>query len=285
MGVFSAVGPTLNAIGGLGGAIIKAGVHGVIGGALSVAQGGSFLQGFAGSAAGALGGYLAGESGFAGKYGDGDSGNILARALISGAAGCAGAAVSGGKCAQAAVTAAFGSLYNGETGRVVGGGVGALAGSAAGTGLTGACAYFTAGLCAGAGPYLTAGGAWLGRYGGAIAGSAIEDWAASAWSKDDAGASTAANDNARIHNNSASSREPTELYHLINRSTGVIDKIGITMNPAARYDQAYLESQNVRYVTQYQFQTRAPAMLAEFVELRVYRTVYGQYPRLNFNGR
>jgi hypothetical protein len=114
MGVFSAVGPTLNAIGGVGGAIIKAGVHGVIGGALSVAQGGSFLQGFAGSAAGALGGYLAGQSGIAGEYGDGIDEKKLARALISGAAGCAGAAISGGKCAQAAVTSAFGSLYNAD---------------------------------------------------------------------------------------------------------------------------------------------------------------------------
>ena len=40
--------------------------------------------------------------------------NQLARALISGAAGCAGAIVTGGKCAQAAVTAAFASLYNGD---------------------------------------------------------------------------------------------------------------------------------------------------------------------------
>ncbi len=115
MGAFKFVGGFTNALSGVGGAILKAGIHGVVGGALSVAQGGSFLQGFAGSAAGALGGYVAGESGFVGQYGDGDSGNILARALISGAAGCAGAVISGGKCAEAAVTAAFASLYNGET--------------------------------------------------------------------------------------------------------------------------------------------------------------------------
>jgi hypothetical protein len=104
----------LNAIGGVGGALIKAGVHGIIGGALSVAQGGSFLQGFVGSAIGALGGYLAGNSGLVGTYGDGDSANILGRALISGAAGCLGAVVTGGKCAQAALTAAFASMYNGD---------------------------------------------------------------------------------------------------------------------------------------------------------------------------
>ncbi len=118
MGIFKAVGPFLNSVAaqGLGGVIIKAGIHGIIGGALSVAQGGSFLQGFAGSAAGALGGYIAGESGFVGRYGDGDAGNILARALVSGAAGCAGALITGGKCAQAAVTAAFASLWNSDQG-------------------------------------------------------------------------------------------------------------------------------------------------------------------------
>lgn len=118
-GIFSAVGPSLNAIvgaNGLGGAVFKAAVHGVIGGALSVAQGGNFLQGFAGSAIGAIGGYLASGSGLVpGRYGDGVLENQIARALISGAAGCAGAVLSGGKCAQAAVTAAFGSLYNGES--------------------------------------------------------------------------------------------------------------------------------------------------------------------------
>ncbi len=85
-----------------------------LGGAQSVAQGGSFLQGFAGSAAGALGGFLAGESNLVGQYGDGDAGKMLARALISGAAGCAGAIITGGKCAEAAVTAAFASLWNGD---------------------------------------------------------------------------------------------------------------------------------------------------------------------------
>jgi hypothetical protein len=72
------------------------------------------VQGFAGSAIGSLGGYIAGESGLVGSYGDGIEANKLARAIISGAAGCAGAVLSGGKCAQAAVTAAFASLYNSD---------------------------------------------------------------------------------------------------------------------------------------------------------------------------
>lgn len=65
---------------------------------------------------GALGGALAGESGLFGQYRDGNFGKMVARALVSGAAGCAGAVITGGKCAQAAVTAAFASLYNGESG-------------------------------------------------------------------------------------------------------------------------------------------------------------------------
>ncbi len=112
--IWPAVGEMLGTISSVGDAVVKAAVHGVIGGALSVAQGGTFLQGFAGSAAGALGGFFAGESTLVGQYGDGDSGNILARALISGAAGCAGAVITGGKCAEAALTAGFAHLYNFE---------------------------------------------------------------------------------------------------------------------------------------------------------------------------
>lgn len=83
---------------------------------VATAQGGNFLQGFAGSAIGALGGGLASGGDIAGTYGDGIPANQLARALISGAAGCAGAMMSGGKCADAAVSAAFASLYNGDGG-------------------------------------------------------------------------------------------------------------------------------------------------------------------------
>jgi hypothetical protein len=110
---------------GLFGALVKAGVHGIIGGALSVAQGGSFLQGFAGSAAGALGGYFADGSGLTpGHYGDGVPENMLARALVSGAAGCLGAVVTGGKCAEAALTAAFASIYNADRPKTGFGGTG-----------------------------------------------------------------------------------------------------------------------------------------------------------------
>ncbi len=180
IGIFTGVGHALEGLSGIGGALIKAGVHGVVGGALSVAQGGSFLQGFAGSAIGALGGYLAGESGYAGKYGDEIPVKQLARALISGAAGCAGAVVTGGKCAQAAVTAAFASLYNGDGLRLAasaaGGAGGAYLGAAGGGGLAALCAGLTGGACAVFAPYIVGGGTWLGRYGGAFLGGAVADW-------------------------------------------------------------------------------------------------------------
>ena len=186
IGIFTGVSETLNAVAstGVGGVLIKAGVHGVIGGALSVAQGGSFLQGFAGSAIGALGGAVAGGEGgigIAGQYRDGIFVNQLARALISGAAGCAGAVVTGGKCAQAAVTAAFGSLYNGDgLGRLAAtaifGTVGAYTFATAGTGLAVLCTGATGGACAPAAPYIVGGAAFLGRQAGALFGGLVADW-------------------------------------------------------------------------------------------------------------
>jgi hypothetical protein len=105
MGVWDAVGGILrDASAALGGAfgVVKAGIHGIVGGALSVAQGGSFLQGFASNAIGALGGIAA----------DGLTSDVIANTLIVAAAGCAAAAATGGKCAEGAVTAAFANLYN-----------------------------------------------------------------------------------------------------------------------------------------------------------------------------
>jgi hypothetical protein len=90
-------------------------VHGVVGGALSVAQGGSFLQGFASNALGALGG-IAGESVF-GPAGEGDSGAKLGRTLMAAAAGCAASSITGGKCAEGALTAGFAHLFNAEKGQ------------------------------------------------------------------------------------------------------------------------------------------------------------------------
>ena len=127
MGVFAAAGAVGQEVAGavisglqLAGAAaevaltaVKAGIHGIASGALSVAQGGSFSQGFVGGAIGAVGGQF--SQGVFGNYGDGVLGNQLGRAAISAIAGCGGAVFSGGKCANGAVTAAFASLYNGDS--------------------------------------------------------------------------------------------------------------------------------------------------------------------------
>jgi hypothetical protein len=271
MGIFSAVGPTLNAIGGVGGALIKAGVHGIIGGALSVAQGGSFLQGFAGSAIGALGGALAGNSGLVGEYGDGNSANILGRALISGAAGCLGAVVTGGKCAQAALTAAFASMYNADgPGRAKAVATGIAIGTTVGVGLAIGCDAATVGVCALANPAIISGSA-------AIGGSLgyIYDSISGAFN-------SAANDNTKAHRNAAYSQDPNDLYNLINRDSGAIDKIGVSSKiPGGRYSEAYLAAQRVDYVTVWSFSSRYSAYLAENIALLAYKSAHGAYPRLN----
>ena len=84
-------------------AAVKGAVHGVVGGAISAARGGSFAEGFAANAIGAV----------VGVYSDIISmGDMALDTAISAAAGCAGALVSGGKCANGALTAAFANMYN-----------------------------------------------------------------------------------------------------------------------------------------------------------------------------
>lgn len=98
--------------------VIKAGVHGAVGGALSVAQGGNFLEGFADSAISAFGSVLVGgtdyNNGLIGTSGDGNVQGMIARTSIVAAVGCAGAVLSGGKCGNGAITAAFAHLFNAE---------------------------------------------------------------------------------------------------------------------------------------------------------------------------
>jgi RHS repeat-associated protein len=90
---------------------------------------------------------------------------------------------------------------------------------------------------------------------------------------------------ARVHGNSSQSQEPTEVYYLINRSSGAIDKIGITNNPSGRYPQTYLDSENVDYVPQTQYLSRYPAMVDENIRLVWYRIEHGSRPRLNLLDR
>jgi len=90
-------------LGTAGLAAAKGAVHGVVGGALSLAQGGNFKQGFIANAIGGATGVLAG--GIAGN-------NIGLHTAIVATAGCAAASATGGKCANGATTAAFANLYN-----------------------------------------------------------------------------------------------------------------------------------------------------------------------------
>jgi RHS repeat-associated protein len=92
---------------------------------------------------------------------------------------------------------------------------------------------------------------------------------------------SAAIDDTQVHGNSSRSLRPTEVYYLISRGSGAIDKIGITSFPDRRYSQAYLNAENVDYVTQRQYSSRYPAMLDENIQLTWYLIDHGQLPRLN----
>ncbi len=89
-------------------------VHGVVAGALTVAQGGHFLNGFAIGAAGE-----AGSVGMqaAGLTNTSDYEVRFARAFVAGALGGTASVLTGGKFANGATTAAFAELYNGLSGR------------------------------------------------------------------------------------------------------------------------------------------------------------------------
>jgi hypothetical protein len=104
MGIFSGVGTALQGAG----LLTRVLVHGVVGGALSVAQGGSFSAGFLSNAAGA------GISGLTGGIGGSDFGSVVVRTAIAAAAGGTASVLAGGKFANGAISAAFAHLYNAE---------------------------------------------------------------------------------------------------------------------------------------------------------------------------
>jgi hypothetical protein len=87
-------------------------VHGVVGGALSVAQGGSFLQGFASAAIGQVTG-TASELAF-GPAGTGGELGFAGRTAAAALGGGLAAEITGGKFANGAVTAAFARMFNDE---------------------------------------------------------------------------------------------------------------------------------------------------------------------------
>ncbi|WP_210210978.1 RHS repeat-associated core domain-containing protein [Rhodomicrobium lacus] len=82
-------------------------VHGTVNGALTVAQGGDFLQGFATGAIGKAGGLLALESPLGSVSGEQ---GVFMRTVVAATAGGTAAIVTGGKFANGAVSAAFAHL-------------------------------------------------------------------------------------------------------------------------------------------------------------------------------
>ena len=120
IGIWDAVGTVLapvkaalsNAVGAF--AAVKGAVHGVVGGAICLAQGGNFLEGFAANAIGAAAGVA--SEGVFGPAGNRDLGGIIGRTASAAAAGGAAALAAGGKFANGALTAAFANLYNAEGG-------------------------------------------------------------------------------------------------------------------------------------------------------------------------
>ena len=93
----------------------KGAIHGSVGGAFSVAQGGEFIQGFAANALGAIGDRLGGDL-FAGE----GAGHVIGRTTVATVAGGAGSAITGGKFANGAAAAAIGHLFNQEGGDIRG---------------------------------------------------------------------------------------------------------------------------------------------------------------------
>ena len=114
VGTWSAVGSMLQGVGAVmqsGFDMVRVLVHGVVQGALSMAQGGSFLNGFAIGAAGEaadVGMKEAGLNSVAGEEGR------YERAMIAGAVGGTASVLTGGNFANGAVSAAFAHLFNDE---------------------------------------------------------------------------------------------------------------------------------------------------------------------------
>jgi len=141
--------------------------------------------------------------------------------------------------------------------------------------------------CAGA--EIGGGSRGIGGAGGPVIGTGIGAALSQAWnsvydtlmSTSGAEPQTSAGEADQVHGNSARSPRETDLYYLINRDSGEIDKIGITQYPGYRYPQSYLDAENVRYETQITYSSRYPAMVDENIRLYHYRLEHGELPRLN----
>jgi RHS repeat-associated protein len=92
--------------GGIGTSAATVLVHGVVGGALSLAGGGNFLQGFAAGSFGEIATQGTGQLGLSGGQ------NLGLRLAVVAAAGGLASQLTGGKFANGALTAAFAYLFN-----------------------------------------------------------------------------------------------------------------------------------------------------------------------------
>ena len=91
--------------------IVKPLVHGGIQGAMSVAQGGEFIHGFAAGAVGAVAGLATGSI-FKGHPSTWGPGARVGSTAIAAVAGGTASKLAGGKFANGAITAAFAHMYN-----------------------------------------------------------------------------------------------------------------------------------------------------------------------------
>jgi hypothetical protein len=114
MGSWFGTGEIIANSGLFGGAkfLFSTGLHGVVGGALSMMQGGTFINGFASGAIGQVAGTLS-QSAF-GPAGAGGRQGLLGRTAVAAIAGGTASELTGGKFANGAVTGAFGQLWNEE---------------------------------------------------------------------------------------------------------------------------------------------------------------------------
>ncbi|MGH1353414.1 MAG: RHS repeat-associated core domain-containing protein, partial [Methyloligellaceae bacterium] len=78
-------------------------VHGVVNGAMTAAQGGNFLVGFATGAIGKATSFISDAI---------SQGDMLLDTIIVAASGCGTAVLAGGSCANGAISAAFANMYN-----------------------------------------------------------------------------------------------------------------------------------------------------------------------------
>jgi len=102
--VWGEVGQFLKAAGLAGNILAKRVIHGVVGGALSVAQGGTFMDGFVANAIGGATGVL--------SEGTAIGSNIYTDTALVALSGGLAAELTGGKFANGAITAAFANLFN-----------------------------------------------------------------------------------------------------------------------------------------------------------------------------